>query len=381
MLILTFITLVVGRQWVESLQKKNDAETINDQSKAPIPKPDIKPTIPIIITYEDGKKDTVIADPDQYSNFIKETFNFLKETRQQLQTQMRQSLHENIDDVFQRAVERVPLFADWYFGYWTTYALLKKAIESAVQHTFSIEAQSLSDAVSYDLRKYLQERYTTIILQPEINEPRLQKVYREQLKSIHLQWLNSLVKVSAKFQVFVEQQTTHIKQNTQVVSKPSLVLDWKSSFNKINIIDYHRSGIEVWKTAGLTAGGALAGKAIGSAAAKAAAAKAAETALLSKLASPFVAKAVAIGGMGAIGTIGGPLGTVAGFIGGIGIDYLLNEGIASLQRDEFIKDTKTALQSTQDAWEELMLESLNKTIQVWFDDSIQLLPKFETTQK
>lgn len=378
LLIVLFFGLQMGRQWIDSLFARLDFEkkVHTDQSKINDPvKPQIKPTVQLLTRFQDGQTYRVLIDAEQYSNFVQQQTQFLEQSRIHLQTEAQQNLKEQISLIFQDMQKRIPRFADWYFSYLTTYDLLIKATVSVAQHSLSSEMQSLSNAVAYDLQKYFQQHYEKIILQPEINDPRFQQVYLQQLKLVHFKWLETLATVHNKFQSFVSQQTSHLQNNSM---QTTLELDWRNHLNKINIANYQKSSAEAWRGAFLAAGGGVGGKAAGSLIAKGIAA---EAALFSKLAAPFATKALTIGGGGAIGALGGPIGAVVGIAGGIGVDYLLNEGIALMQYDEFISDSELALHSTKTTWEELLQNSLNKTIQVWFDDSIQLLPKYETTQK
>jgi hypothetical protein len=378
LLVVLFFGLQLGRQWIDSLMARWDAEkkVHVDQTKIiSQTKPQIKPTIQFLSRFQDGQTYRVLIDAEKYSDFVQQQIIFLEQTHAQLQNNIQQSLKDQLAPVFQGMQQRIPRFADWYFSYLTTYDLLLKATMSVAQHSFSSGAQSLSDAVAYDLQKYFQQHYEKIVLQPEINDPLLQTLYQNQLKLAHSQWLETLAVVQDKFQVFVSQQTSHLKNTA---TQTTLELDWRNHLNKINIIDYQKSSVEAWRGVLLAAGGGATGKAAGSLIAKGIAA---ETALFSKLASPFAAKALTIGGTGAIGALGGPIGAVVGIAGGVGIDYLFNEGIALMQHDEFIHDSEKALHSTKTTWEQVLNNALNKTIQIWFDDSIQLLPKYETTQK
>ena len=380
-LIILFFGLQLGRQWYDSLIARIDhlQKVHPDESKIVSNiSPQIKPQIHFSYRSQNGQTYRVLVDADHYSDFVQQQITFFEEQRKQLQIDAQQRLKDNLTPIFQQMQQRIPQFADWYFAYLTTYDLLLKATSSVVQHSLSTEAQNLSDAVSYDLQKYFQQHYEKIILQPEINDPLLQTLYQSQLKVTYLQWLESLAIVQDKFQLFVSQQTTHLQD---IPYKTTLELDWKSHLNKINFANYQKSGVETWRGLLFATGGGITGKAVGGALAKGIAAKAAETTLFSKLASPFAAKALTIGGSGAVGALGGPVGAFVGIVGGIGIDYLLNEGISLMQRDAFIVDTNIALQSTKTTWEEILQDSLNKTIDVWFNDSIQLLPKYEATQK
>jgi hypothetical protein len=106
---------------------------------------------------------------------------------------------------------------------------------------------------------------------------------------------------------------------------------------------------------------------------------AASKGILAKLSAPFVSKAVLAGAGGAVGTLGGPLGTAIGALGGLGIDYMLNEGMELTQRETFITDITQALNTTQAQWEKEMSQSLNEVINIWMEDTIQLLPRYEKT--
>lgn len=378
LLIILFFGLQMGRQWVDSLMARWDAgkHVHADQSKITSQfKPQVTPTIQLISRFQNGQAYRVLVDAEQYSTFIQQYTLFLEQRRKQLQANIKQSLKSDLAITFQEMQQHIYRFADWYFAYSTTYDLLLKAGLSIVQHGLSSEAQSLTQAVTYDLEKYFQQHYEKIVLQPEIYDPVLQDIYLEHLKSAHLQWLEALVTVQDKFQVFVSQQTSHIKDNA---SNTTLELDWYSHLNRINIANYQKSGIEAWRGILLVVSGGVTGKAAGGFVAKGIAA---ETALFSKLAAPFSAKALAIGGSGVVGTLGGPIGAVVGVAGGVGVDYLFNKGLALMQRDEFIRDSEIALYSTRETWEQLLQKSLHDAIQIWFDDSIHLLPKYEASQK
>ena len=338
----------------------------------PPPPPPKEKTIEIAVVIENGETRRFIVNEERYSSFIKQQFNFFEEKRKELQSNIQKKLNEEMDNLFQKMKQDIPRFADWYFAYPTTYSLLLKTVSSYFHHveffSFFNEKKDVSRLVAEDLQKYLQKHYEDIVLKPEINDFQLKDIYKTQLKIAYEEWLNILMEVQDKFQVFILKETSHSRE---ISDQGKIKFDWQVHFNKINFALSNKSNVEIEVLRGLLfgTGGAIIGKA------------GATTLLLSKLASPFVAKIVTIGGMGALGSLGGPVGSVVGFTGGIFVDYLLNEGIALVKRDEFIHDTEKALQSTKDSWEKPMQITLNEIIQIWFDDSIQLLRKYEATQK
>jgi hypothetical protein len=333
----------------------------------------------LVYKNKDGKKVRVIADAQEYSEFVNQQVTELEKERNQLLAQTETQLHDKLTAVFDKMHKRVERFADWYFAYPTTYKILWEATTSATQHVVSTEATSLSEAVSYDVEKYLHKQYEETVLRPEITDPQLQAAYRNALQAAHENYVNVLSKRQTDFQAFVSKYTSHLEAPT--VDKTVLTLDWESQFNKFNMADYEKGPKGAAVGAALAAGGAAVGKGVATVAGKGVASKAiagaASKGIFAKLSAPFVSKAVLAGAGGAVGTLGGPIGTVIGILGGLGIDYAINEGVELTQRETFVADVGEALASTQNEWEQQMLQSLRDAINIWMDDTIQLLPRYE----
>jgi len=379
-IVVVFLVLMFGRQWYDSLLARFDQQKIvhfdNSIVKSGI-RPQVQPTVTLVYQNQDGKRVRVIADAQAYSEFVNQQTVHLEQAREQLLTDTQVQLHRALNEVFQEMQQRVERFADWYFAYTTTYKLLWEATTSASGHLLSFSANNLTDAVAYDVEKYLHKHYENIVLRPEVTDPQLQAVYKNTLKFIHEHYLNVLSTMHAEFQAFVAKYTTHLEkpstQNTQ------LVFDWQSQFNKINMAEYEKGPQGAAFGAALVAGGAATGKVVAGAVGSKAITGAASQGVLAKLSAPFVSKAVLVGAGGALGTLGGPLGTALGALGGLGIDYMLNEGMELTQRETFITDVTDALNTTQAQWEKEMQGSLNEVIDIWLEDTIQLLPRYQET--
>ncbi|MEN8217100.1 MAG: hypothetical protein ABFS56_12180 [Pseudomonadota bacterium] len=367
---LVFFGLTFGRQWYDSIIRKLDYDkTVHSDGsivKTGI-RTQVSPTVSLVYKNKDGKKVRVIADAEEYSKFVNQQVAHLEKDRSQLLAQTETQLNEKLTAVFDKMRGRVEQFADWYFAYPTTYKILWEATTSATKHVVSASAMSLSEAVSYDVEKYLHKHYEDIVLRPEISDPQLQAAYRKALQAAHENYINVLSKRQADFQAFVSKYTTHL--DAPATEETVLTLDWKSQFNKFNVTNYEKGAEGAALGAALAGGGAVAGKAVGGAAGKG---------VFAKLSAPFVSKAVLAASGGALGTLGGPIGTVIGIVGGLGVDYAINEGVELTQRETFIADVNEAVATTQGEWEEQMLQSLHEAINIWMDDTIQLLPRYET---
>jgi Na+-translocating ferredoxin:NAD+ oxidoreductase RnfG subunit len=370
--VLVFAGLLFGRQWYDSLLLRIDYNrpAHTDQSKiASGIQSQVKPQVALVYENRDGQLIRTLADAEAYSEFVRAQINVFEQARAKLRQQAEASLQASLDEIFQDMRGRVDRFADWYFGYDTTYKILWEAVQSAARHALSpAESVSIQDGVAYDVERYLQQHYESLVLRPEINDPRLAEAYRRALTDAHNGYLTALAAMQADFQVFVARHTTH----TEIPAGVQMELDWHSQFNKMQVADYQKGSIEALRGAGLTlAGGAMgkavAGKAVGGAAGKG---------VLAKLSAPFVSKAVSASAGGAAGAVGGPLGTGIGAGIGLAVDYLINEGLELAQRDDFIVDANDALDATRSEWESQFAASLRDSVDVWINDSIQLLPQY-----
>ncbi|MCK5716585.1 MAG: hypothetical protein KAH77_03780 [Thiomargarita sp.] len=373
-IILVFVGLTFGRQWYDSLLVHLDHNKAVHTDKSLVKTgihSQINPTVSLIYTQKNGKKVRVIADAAAYSKFVNQQVRFLENSRTQVHEKTKTQLQFSLVTTFDTMQKRVNRFADWYFAYPTTYKILWEATLSSTRHAFSTEATSLSDSVSYDVEKYLHMHYKNIVLRPEISDSKLQTAYKSSLTAAHDHYLDILSHMQSNFQVFVSQYTTHLKIPSN--EKTVLKLDWESQFKKFNMADYEKGPKGALVGTSLAASGAVLGKGIAGAAAKGAVSKG----IFAKFSAPFVSKAVLAASSGAIGTLGGPIGTVLGVVGGLSIDYAINAGVELTQRDRFITDIQEALRTTQNDWEQQMQNTLHDAINIWMDDTIQLLPRYE----
>ena len=84
---------------------------------------------------------------------------------------------------------------------------------------------------------------------------------------------------------------------------------------------------------------------------------------------------MAAGSGAVVGTLAGPVRTAFGAGIGFAIDFLTNEGIEIMKREEFIKEINEIIESTQKTYQRTLEYELQRIIFVLAEDSMQLLPK------
>jgi hypothetical protein len=373
--------LILGRQWYDSLLARLDYGQLVHRDESELESgvtAQVPPRVALIYRERDGETVRVLMDADRYSAFVDEYSRNLAAAEVRLRRQTRRRLQREMDLVFAGPRGRIGAFADWYFAYGTSYGLLWEALASAVGHAVTAEAQSLGDAVAYDLEQYLRSQYRRLVLKPELTDPLLLEAYRRVLVSAHQGYLNVLAGLRSEFRLLVAEETDHLERPGGAVL---MELDWSAQFSKLDPAALERGSPEVLRSGLLALGGAAAGKALGGALGKGVATKTvasgAGKGLFAKLAAPFASKAALAAGGGALGSLGGPVGTAVGAGAGVGVDYLINEGVELAQREPLEADLQAALTATQGEWQLAFEQSLGRAIGVWFGDTLQLLVRFE----
>ena len=143
--IIVFLSLTFGRQWYDSILAQLDYnQTVHSDGsvvKTGIHS-QVTPTVTLVYKNKNGKKVRVIADAQEYSEFVNQQVTHLENDRSQILAKTKTQLDEKLTSVFDKMRGRVEQFADWYFAYTTTYKILWEATTSATKHIVSTESMS-----------------------------------------------------------------------------------------------------------------------------------------------------------------------------------------------------------------------------------------------
>jgi len=307
-----------------------------------------------------------------FAKFCAKQRTILKEAQEKSKQLAMQNLRSELRDAFSDASGRVSSFSNWYFAYRTNWKLLAAAFASAAKHavTFRTE-QTLSEKVSEDLQQLVCRKYEALVLRPALTDPKIHLAFMRSVRLAHKDYLQSLEELEKGVATFVSKQTT-------VYSSPPrsddviVNMDWRTQLQKVDHLPISYEKSPQFSVA-LLGSGAVFGKIGGGAAAKA---------MLGKIVSPFVTKAVGAtlgGGTAAVGAASGamtagPFGAAIGAAIGLGVDVAVNAGVALMQRSAFEKDVEEGLFATATEWEEnIFLPELEKIQDLWFDQALSVL--------
>ena len=80
---------------------------------------------------------------------------------------------------------------------------------------------------------------------------------------------------------------------------------------------------------------------------------------------------------GGSGSVAGPVGAVVGLMLGFGADWLIQKGVKLLSQETFQHQVEEVVNATQAEFTFKLLPSILQNIDAKFDDTIQLLLKFD----
>ena len=347
-------------------------------------RPQLVPRAVVVVRDADGNTVRALANADALTDFVRRELKRAEIVRRDTHTRVRAALEARAAPVFMSMRDRVPAFADWYYAWPTSYRLTGKAMYSAAANVMKPSVMRLDDAVAHDLERYVEKRYRDIVMRPELSDPLLQWAFVHALETGQSGFQFALNGFDTRFQYFVSTQTTYL-DGTANLDEVSVVLDWDHQTKKLTISGVERGALEVARSVTLAAGGALVGKRVGAAVgakiAQSISGRATATAargIAVRLAGPYVARGLGTAAATAVGASGGPMGAVIGGATGIGLDYVINEGIEYAERDSLEAGVTEALGIQQRQWQQTMQSSLSEAVDVWFDDLVELLAAYES---
>jgi hypothetical protein len=205
------------------------------------------------------------------------------------------------------------------------------------------------------LEKIVLKHYEYDVLKPELSDSEINQLYQDALNSIHISYLRVIADMDDDFQMFIAKHTSYLDSSPSI---PSLTLDWTATIYKVRIAPDAEFTLGGLRSITFGTVGGMIGKSLGLA---------------------FVNRAMMTVAGGTVGTGVGPVGTVIGAAGGATVgmmmDWLIHQGNESLSRSQFEREILESVNAAKETIKNKMLPSLLDTVNVQYDDLVQLLLK------
>ena len=374
-LVLALLLLAIGLSWLGTatvrswLRHADYARPAHADSSEMLPAPtrQVPGTVTLTIRDENGEVRRLEINHAQLSAFVGARLADLEADRAAAAAALRADVRHRLSDAFGDGDRRIRAFADWYFAWGRSWALLWEAVSSAARHTASAGVESLDEAVRRDMTDYYRRHFTEQVLRPEVRDRLVQEAIRGAIAGAHQRFAGAVAHQDDALGRFLAVHTSHLAPPAIGPAR----LDWDAQRWKAPTYLIEDKSVEGLQSLLTLGGSTWMGSALGPVFSRLIAEAFAPAA--TRIAARAILQAEAAGSGGTLGSVLPGVGTVggafAGFAVGTGVDYLFNKGREWIERDGFEATNRDALHAVRDAWAAKTEAEIGRALDVWFDDA------------
>lgn len=336
----------------------------------------------VLLYYRDvnGTLHLLLADESGVKKFVNETLIYLDTERQRIKASTAIRINALFAEAFADRDVSIAAYADWYFAWSRSWALLKEASLGGLSGVLPSNVQGVLEASHNAVEAYLIRNYQWFVLKPEFRSPVLEAGIARILAEAHEEYLTVITTLDDRVQDYLNRETKHL-EHLDPLAKLDVAFGWDQQKWKAP-----QSAVEdeaffiVARGTGASSVAALVVRR---------AAPAIERAV-----SPIFAKAatkvvtamrpqiigVAAGTMVEPGP-GTAVGWALGAASGVAIDYLVSRGQEWFDRPEFVRANAQALDATVQEWSRMMQRDLFSAVDAWFEDTRGVVAEFKFQRK
>lgn len=317
-----------------------------------------------------------LADEDGVNKFVNETLTYLETECERIKANTAAQIAALLAMAFEDRDSAITAYADWYFAWGRSWALLKEATLGGVEGFAPNNVQGVVEASRNRVEAYLIRHYQRYVLKPELRNHVLETGIARILAEAHQEYLAVVATLDDRVQDYLNKETQALDPRDPL-AKLDIALGWDQ---------------QKWKAPRYAADDR----------ASVTAARGAVVTLIALSVKPGVERAVApifakaasrtvtairpqVIGVAAGTMIEPGLGTAAGWVIGLGsgvaIDYLWDKGEECLDRSAFEHANAEALDATIREWSHAMRRDLFKAVDAWFEDTRGVVADFKLQRK
>lgn len=323
----------------------------------------------------DGRLHRVVAATSALDQFINETLVSLDNDRDEVLARAKAELDIIFNAAFADRDRAINDYADWFFEWKRSYAILFKTLKSTVSGAASSAiggAESIGEAIEHDIKDYFMQNYTERVLKPESRDQVIAARIDALVRRAHQGFKQAVARQDERLQAFLTEQTRVLESVTAGQKATELHLDWDAQRWKAPLYMTEGKAFEgVVGVGTVAAGGTFGALALGPIISRAAAAS--FSTLSRSVATSLGSRIALTEGGAAVGTALGPVGTAVGTAAGLaigaGVDYVMNKRREMNQRGEFVDANQKALESTIEQWKGKLDGNVDGAVTRWFDDA------------
>jgi hypothetical protein len=326
-----------------------------------------------------GTLHLLLADESGVNKFVNETLIYLDTECQKIRANTAVRIEALFATAFEDREASIAAYADWYFAWGRSWALLKEASIGGLTGFAPDNVQGVVEASRNAVEAYLVRNYQRFVLKPELRNPILEAGIARILAEAHNKYLAVVANLDDRIQDYLSRETQHLER-LDPLAKLDVSLAWDEQ--KWKAPRYAVDDEAFWTVLRGTAASVSALVALSA------------TPAIERAVLPIFAKAAGkvVTAMrpqilgAAAGTVFEPgLGTVAGWAlgatSGLAVDYFVSKGQERLDRPDFVRANAQALDATIQEWSRVMQRDLFKAVDAWFEDTRGVVAEFKIQRK
>jgi len=336
----------------------------------------------VVLYYRDvnGTLHRLLADESGVNKFVNGMLIYLDTECQRIKANTAVRIEALLATAFDDRQAAIAAYADWYFAWSRSWALLKEASIGGAKGFAPNNVQGVIEASRNEVESYLVRNYQRFVLKPEFRNPVLEAGIPRILSEAHKEYLAVVATIDDRVQDYLNRETRHLEP-LDPLAKLDVSLGWdqqKWKAPRYAVDDEaFRTVLRGTGAASVSALVALSVRPVIERAVLPIFANAAGRAVLAM--RPQIVGAAA-------GTMFEPgLGTLAGWAlgagSGLAMDYFWNKSRERLDRPEFESENAQALDATIQEWSRAMQRDLFKAIDVWFEDTRGVVAEFKIQRR
>jgi hypothetical protein len=333
---------------------------------------------PVVLYYRDvnGRLHRLLADASGINQFANETLIYLDTECQRIKVNTAVRIDALLATAFDDRQASIAAYADWYFDWGRSWALLKEASIGGLKGFAPNNVQGIVEASRNEVESYLVRNYQRFVLMPELRDPVIGAGISRILADAHGEYLAVVATIDDRVQEYLNRYTQHLEPRDPL-AKLDVSLGWNQQQWKAP-----RYAVDDEAFRAVTRGAV--------AALVAASVKPAIERAILPIFANAAARVVASMRPQIIGAAAGSvfepgLGTLAGWAVGVGSglasDYFWNKNRERLDRPDFESANAQALDATVQEWSRAIQRDLFSAIDVWFDDTSGVVAEFKIRRK
>ena len=318
---------------------------------------DFSHSVNLVYRKKDGKTIKVIANLEEYDNFIKSRVAKINDKYSEINNIISNEVSNELNNVFDLVYSNVPVFSDWYFSYSNQYDIL---VNSIICFLYNINDENVLNKVRNKHIEMLSINYNDRVIKPQITNIKLNKLFKKYERYVSEKWLDIGAELDDDMQTFMAKYTEFIVDNKDY---PEVVIEWQS------MAPIYKMAPEVSVALGgvrgipLAIAGGMAGKVLGQE-------------LTNLLVTRMTTQAAALALTGvSVGGLGGMIGIAVGVTASLGLDWLVIKGIEADARPQFEVDITDAIKATKDEISDVIASNLRKYNEKHFHEYMKTTEK------